>query len=345
MAVPSTITKWREFAARDIPEPRPLTHAEYKRLSAADREAHDDARHAWINSDDVLQTRDVTRIDRMTQRLLHQNRVASRSARRNLVVSGPPALGKSTAALQVGLRVDDISRTRSGRTGDDFMPVIYHVVGTTTTPKSLMLGFAKTMGLLESPRAATHTVTDRVVNVMNSLGVRLVILDEVQNVRSNRVHGAEAAVTLRRFTEELDATFIYAGVNLRSAPFMTGPDGEMVEGRAEMVEMRRYSPNNEADRDEWQSLTAAFEQRLPLFRHEEGVITAMSLDLLHQCGGSIGSLKHAINSCASDAIIDGAERITATALRNQLAGDLLAERYATKPGPAPSVPAITALTS
>ncbi len=57
---------------------------------------------------------------------------------------------------------------------------------------------------------------------MRHLGTSLVICDEIHNLRTNHQAGSEAAWALKVFSERLDATFLYAGIDLLQSDLLSG---------------------------------------------------------------------------------------------------------------------------
>ena len=55
---------------------------------------------------------------------------------------------------------------------------------------------------------------------MRALSVSLVLVDEVHNLKTNHQGGSDAASALKVFSERLDATFIYSGIDLLKADLL-----------------------------------------------------------------------------------------------------------------------------
>jgi hypothetical protein len=72
------------------------------------------------------------------------------------------------------------------------------------------------------------------------------------------------------FSERLDATFLYAGIDLLQSDLLSGHMGRQIKGRITIHEMRPYSNGTRAQRDAWEELVLGIEALLPLGRHPEG---------------------------------------------------------------------------
>lgn len=134
MAVPDSLTAWREFADRQTVEPQRLTMKQIAALSPDDKAVYYEARYAWLGSDVVLETHDTEALTRQTRIIMKRNTAMTATARRGLAMSGSSGLGKSTAAMLIGKRHEKAMRKKSGRAADhSYAPVVYTVVPPGTT--------------------------------------------------------------------------------------------------------------------------------------------------------------------------------------------------------------------
>lgn len=267
MAVPDSLPTWREFVARTNSEPEQITAKAWRQLSASAKSLYDKQRFAWLGADVVLETHDTTALQRQAQIITARNLATTATARRGLAVSGSSGLGKSTATMLLGKRHEKTMRTKAGRCGDDdFAPVVYTVVPPGTTPKMMMLAFANFLGLMVPNRMTAQDLTERVVAVMRDLNTSLVIVDEVHNLKTHRQVGSEAASALKVFSERLDATFIYAGIDLLASDLFAGDMGRQIKGRMTVHEMRPYGYGSARQRESWTSLVLGIEELLPLVK-------------------------------------------------------------------------------
>jgi len=64
MAVPDSLTSWREFVDRQPVEPRRMTTKQISGLSPDEKAAYDHERFAWLAADVVLETHDTVALTR-----------------------------------------------------------------------------------------------------------------------------------------------------------------------------------------------------------------------------------------------------------------------------------------
>ena len=322
MAVPDRLAEWQALMTRPDPQPPPrVTFAELGRLSARPRKVYDDQRVRWLSADVVFATPDVVELTRLSGIVLSRNRAASSTAHRALAISGSSTLGKSTAAIHLArlhhrhtTRREPGNRTRRTRPDGAVEPVIYVVVPAGTTPKMLITAFARFLGLPVSGRADTASITDVVVTVLKRLKTSMVVVDEIHNLQTNRTIGAEAASALKLFSERLDATFVYAGIDLPTSELFTGEFGRQIKGRVVLHQMRPYCFGTPSQQQDWVDLVELCEDQLLLTRQRPGSLAPLAGYLFDRTGGSIGSLRMLLADAATDAILTGAERLTRTRL-------------------------------
>ena len=328
MAVPDSLSAWRSFTDRQNIKPDQLTIEQIKSLSSEEKTSYDESRFAWLGADVVLETNDTEALTHKAQILVARNTALSGTARRGLAISGSAGRGKSTAAMLIGKRHEKVMRKKLGRYDDGYAPVAYAVVPPGTTPKMMMLAFSNFLGLLTHSRATAQELTNQIVGVMRALGVSLVVVDEVHNLKTNHQIGSEAASALKVFSERLDATFLYAGIDLVQADLFAGDMGRQLKGRMVLHEMRAYSHNTQAQRDAWTELVLGIEALLPLGRHAAGSLEAQASYLYDRTGGSIGTLRALLNDAAISAIINGQEHVDRRLL-DMTSTDYAAEEFHT----------------
>ncbi|MDN4517182.1 TniB family NTP-binding protein [Mycolicibacterium austroafricanum] len=309
MAVPDTLTAWRAFVAHHPVQPPTLTPRRLASLSPAATADYHRQRIAWLAADIVLETPHITALERQMRILLARNDSYTATARRGLALSGAAGLGKSTAALLIGKRHERRMRDQTNRDGPNYAPVVYIVAPPGATPKILMLAFATWLGLITHPRATAQHLTDQVVAVLRDLGTTLVIVDEVHNLHTNNPAGAQAASALKVFSERLDATFCYVGIDLPTADLYTGDMGRQIKARTILHEIGPYTHTTADGRDQWTALILGLEALLPLRRHRRGTLARHATYLHDRTGGSIGSLRALLADAAIAAIQEHTERI------------------------------------
>lgn len=314
MAAPTTKEGWREFCTYQptpLSERPSLTMEEIDALSTADRELYNERRRDYINEERVFPTRDVELILTNALRLWRRSRCKSYIARPGLRVSGEPRVGKSTGVMAAGKNLEGVIRRTHSREGDmGFLPVLYINIATVTTPNKLWTRFAEFAGARElRGRNADERLLD-LARLLRDCGTKFVILDEAQCLDTDRSAGAEVADNIKSFAESIDATMIFAGVELETCPLFSGTQGVQWRRRTRPISLSNYRIANKSDHQEWIRLVAAFEQILPLAKHEKGFLECNADYLYHRTGGSIAYLRDLISDAAIQAIDTGAEAIT-----------------------------------
>lgn len=314
MASPTTREEWREYCTHE-PTPdsqRPdLAIEDIKALSPVDREIYNERRIDYLNEERVFPTRDLNRILTHARRLLRRSRVKKFVARPGIRVSGDPRTGKTTDVMAAGKRLDAELRQAHGRENDrSYLPVVYTTIATATTTNKLWVRLADFVGARELRGSNADERLVDLARLLKGLGTKFVILDDVQRLNTDRAAGAEVADNIKTFAENLDATMLFAGISLDTAPLFSGQNGEQWRKRTRAVNLANYSISNETDHLEWIRLVASFERILPLPLHEQGLLERNADYLFHRTAGSIATLSDLIIDAATDAIDLGIEAVT-----------------------------------
>ncbi len=314
MASPTTREEWHEYC---LYEPTPdserpsLSLDEIKALSPSERAAYNERRIDYLNEERVFPTRDLTSILALARKLMRAARAPKYVARRGIRVSGEPRIGKSTAVMAAGKRLDTELRRTYGRENDlSYMPVVYTTIATASTTNKLWVRLADFVGARQLRGSNADERLVDLAHLLKNLGTKFVIVDDVQRLNTDHQAGAEVADNLKVFAENLDATMIFAGISLNTAPLFSGASGEQWRKRTRPVNMSNYYLRNESDRIEWQRLVGAFERILPLPGHEQGSLERNAEYLFHRTEGSIALLNDLIIDAGTDAIDLGIEAIT-----------------------------------
>lgn len=316
MAVPNTLARWEKFRQRERLTCEVVSPRDLMRMSVEERKDYNDLRLRVIAQDRVLKTPDLHRLEVMLADLLADQMEATSVAKHMLSVSGRSGMGKSTAVQALGRSYDRRWRRQQGRQDDvEFVPIVYVGVEPATTPKSLMQSLAAFFNLPQYDLAVTNRMTQSqikraVVETMERAGTRLVILDEVHNIRSNRQAGMDAATTMKMFTDEIDATFVIAGIDLDRAELFQGEMGLQLDGRRRSHDMLGYArpkPNDESD--PWLLFLDSWEHDLPLLKQKPGGLREEGSYIWDRTSGAVGSVRALLAGAARAAISSGTENI------------------------------------
>ena len=317
---------WRRFADRQTAMPELPGPDALARMTAREREEHDEARQAYHADLPLANTPVIQRVVATTRLLIQLNRHQV-SARRGVIVSGPSGTGKTTALTQLGRTHERHVRKRHPE--DDYrLPVIYVTVPPAATARMLAMEFARFLGLQFAGRVNLTDIVNAVCVTAARTRVDLVCVDELHNLNLATRAGAEVSDQLKYFAERLPATFIYAGIDVESAGLFAGTRGRQIAGRFTVIPATPFAYGTGAQREQWRALIATMDSALRLHQHRPGSLAALEEYLYRRSGGMIGSLSQLIRGAAILAIDDGSEQITRDLLE-AVPVDYAAERGAT----------------
>jgi len=318
-----------DFLSTTIPRPHPHTAESYAALSPARRATYDKARLRYINGGILVTTADLLNAQKNIVQLSAES-VGEQDDHYGLMFSGDPALGKTTItkALMRYAHTKYLSE-RPNYDTHRFTPVVYIVVPTACTPKSLMEAFAYFFGMTVGTTETADRLKRRVVDVLNASHTQLVVVDDLQNLGAANRGSGRAADVMRQVHHSVQSTFIYAGVDLRKNAIFDGVLGQQLLRRYKTSEISSFNMSNPQDMADWGGIIAQFEANLLLHDHVRGTLPAMASYLHDRTGGHLGSLKKLLTGTAVG-IINDAKKPLEAVTRERLAAytlDDAAETY------------------
>ncbi|MCC9706942.1 ATP-binding protein [Streptomyces sp. MNU76] len=187
------------------------------------------------------------------------------------------------------------------------MPVVYVRLPPATSPRLLLAELARALGIPLRGSPTTADLAARVSEAMTTAHTGLVLVDEVQHLRSPGWSDTAVAEILDYLCDRIPATFAFAGIgspeSLATAVTHT-PHRRLLSARLDLL------PAGEV----WQEVISRFEDALRLHAHEPGTLTAQA-PLLHQrTGGNVGRLALLLRTGAVRAIREGTEQLTVSLL-------------------------------
>ena len=196
-----TLTGWRRFVDAPPASFDLLPEKQWAALSAAGRQAYDEARLSYHSEMIIVATTAVREVARQGRLLTLLNR-REISARRGLIVSGQQTTGKTTALKQLGRTHELMVRERYPARGGDRIPVVYVTTPPKGSPRKLAMEFARFLGLPPVRRGYNTTdIADAVCQVMLAAQVDLVLVDELHNLNLATAAGEDMSDHLKYFTE------------------------------------------------------------------------------------------------------------------------------------------------
>ena len=290
------------FLAATTTPPPALDDRSYAALTEQERAAHDRARIMHLSGGIILATPHYTKARTQLEKAFAAN-AGRNSGHAGLVISGDSTLGKTTLCKSL---MRHIYRSY-GTQFPDFrahnrIPVVYIEVPAGSTGKSLMRAFADFFGLTVSSGETMLSIRNRVVDLLNTAGTQLVVIDELHNLSRHTQGNGESHDLLKNLHNDLAATFLYAGINVKK--MLATERGAQIGGRFSLLELHPYNLSNQKDAKTWKALINTFEKQLPLRHHEHGSLAELSEYLHDRTNGSIGSLGRLLTGAATDAITD-----------------------------------------
>lgn len=326
---------WTAFVSRGRPQPPQLLPAgDLERLTGTEREIYDDARADYHSEVLLVATPDIRQITATGSKLIVGNR-GKQLGRRGLIVSGPSGTGKSTSITQLG-RKHQIETERRQPGPGWRIPVVYIIVPPAATPTALTIEFAAFLGLPVSSRDSPPLLARAVTDVLRKVGCSLVLVDEIHRIDLRTRAGAQASDQLKYFFDSVNATFVYAGLDLEENGMFSGMRGRQIAGRFITLHTSAFGHATAAQRGDWARLVATMEQTLLLHRHKPGTLVEMAPYLHERTSGMIGSLDQLIYEAANDAITDGTEQVTRKHLEAVTVDTAAQEQYHPQPGRRPA---------
>ncbi|KUO21503.1 AAA family ATPase [Streptomyces dysideae] len=222
-------------------------------------------------------------------------------ARYGVLLVGQSGTGKTTALW------DAARRCATQDPDDGSVPMVYVRLAPATSPRLLLAELVRCLGVPLRGSSTTADLVVRVSEAMETARTRLVLIDEVHNLRSPSRFGTAVADVLDYLCDRVPATFAFAGIG---APHALAAEVTHAAQRR-LVSVHLSALPLGAD---WEQVVCEAEAALRLHAHEPGSLTAQA-DLLHQrTGGNVGQLAFLLRAAAVRAVREGTEQLTATLL-------------------------------
>lgn len=279
--------------------------ASFSPLSDQEDDSHaapDDSRVAY-HAGLLLRVPDVVSAAQRIGELLDLNRYGT-GARHGVLVHGMSGTGKTTALLEAAHRYTaQLPGIASEKPGSSAMPVVYVRLPPATSPRLLLAELARALGIPLRGSPTTADMAARVSEAMTTARTGLVLVDEVQHLRSPGWSDTAVAEILDYLCDRIPATFAFAGIGSPESLATTvtyTPHRRLLSARLDLL------PDDEV----WQEVVSRFEDALRLHAHEPGTLTAQAAFLHQRTGGNVGQLALLLRTGAVRAIHEGTERLT-----------------------------------
>ena len=227
----------------------------------------------------------------------------------NLLLIGPTNNGKSMIIEKFRRAHPPVSHP-----DHETIPVLAVQMPSEPSVTRFYVALLAAMGAPLRPRQRLAELEQVTLTLLRTVGVRVLVIDELHNVLAGPGNVRREFLNLIRFLgNELRIPLV--GVGTREAYLAIRSDDQL-ENRFEPFALSRWEPNEEAC-----SLLASFATSFPL-RRRSGIATVeMARYLLTRSKGTIGELTHLLTDAAAAAIDSGEEAINErTLLMAQYAG-------------------------
>jgi hypothetical protein len=175
-------------------------------------------------------------------------------------------------------------------------------------------------GMGPPARANARQMTQLVLQCARCCQTSLIVIDDIHLLELRREADRDANNHLKRLANDLQATFVYAGVGLSDGGFMhegrCGADAALaqISQRFKRLPVAPLRRSTQTERSIWLGVLSVFERELVLLAGSDGDLTGEADYLWRRTQGVIGSLTQLLTEAAAEAIQTGAERITRTLL-------------------------------
>jgi hypothetical protein len=311
---------WRQFVG-DEPTERPerMRAGAYRRMDERARTTYDEWRVRHSHGFGPIRSL-YADIHRTLERLVVSNELKGPGARHGAALDGNPGNGKSTIVSQFGRHYERRCRERYPNEltpdGHEYLPVLYVNVDALPTIKGLNEAMLAFYGLGPPQRANARQLTQMVLSCAQLCQTSLIVIDDIHLLELRREADRDANNHLKRLANDLQATFVYAGVGLSHGGFMHeglyGADAALaqISQRFKRLPVEPLRRSSAGERALWLGVLSVFEHELVLLAGKTGDLAGQADYLWRRTQGVIGSLTQLLTEAAAEAIDSGAERIT-----------------------------------
>jgi hypothetical protein len=304
--------------------PRPpfdlVTRTSRERLSEDERADYDEARMVWNANLPIVRTAQMTRAEMVMDQVMASSRRDGDRLRGTVVIDAAAGLGKTTIATQYARAFHRAQYRRYGaetEEGHQFLPVAFVSLSSSITLKGVNQRLLQFYGHPAALRATTDRLGGLLLDCVTACQTRMIIIDDLHFVDFNDRHGAAVSNHLKWLSNEVPATFVYAGVSLERRRFFSegGQAGDSLvyaqtARRATRCPVEPFSISSDAGMADWLRLLRALGKHLILADGDENDLVAHAQELFRRTQGHIASLTNLLDRACWVAIRTGTERIT-----------------------------------
>lgn len=323
------VVSWRKFVKRDHPNRPPLvTRAEIDAMTPAEKQQYAYVRRSYHMGFGPLSSRAMEGIHREVGTLAADNLHSPPGARSGAIIDGAGTLGKTTIILQLGRKYElslqrRFQRVESAHVVEDFIPVVYAYVPSSTTPKKMLTSLVEFYGIPVSKRDTEAEIMRRLIETTRACKTSLIILDDIHNLHAGNKSAASVNDLLKELMDKIPATFVYADINTERSVLLLdsvtrGPSrASQTQNRYSLHRVTPFPYDVMAgDDSEWLEILRTIESHLLLVEHEPGWLERQHLYLYARTAGGIGALMRLLRQGANHAIRSGTEKLSVKGLND-----------------------------
>jgi len=288
----TTLVDLKRELDHKVAQPILPTARGYVALSEEARDAFNRQRMAYLRPDSlIVDTPQTFRINKATARAILLNR--------GLLISGPAAIGKTTAAIHaMRMAQNEYSRQFPHWRQQGKIPIVYVEAPPSATGRAVVKRFARFLGLPDRKKETLDSLQATVVSILRKAGTRLVVVDELHRLAKHSPGNGESVDVLRDLATALGATFIYAGVNIHVSDLLLGERGQQISERFALQSLTPFTGANTDDWADWDDIVRSFEEKIPLMSHKVGDLASQSRYLFDRTQGRINGLSDLLTGAA-----------------------------------------------
>jgi hypothetical protein len=312
---------WDEFVfAAPREDLEVLSRAEMASLSSEELEDYNEARMVWNANLPTVKTAQLTEAYGIIDQVMASVRRDADRLRGSVVIDAEPGLGKTTIATRYARDYHRRVYRREGPTtpeGHQRLPVAFVPLSAGITLKGLNQQILRFYGHPAVDRASTSRLGALAVDCVTSCQTRLIVIDDLHFIDFRHRNGVDVSNHLKGLANEMAATFIYVGVQLREKRFFDeGLVGEQAayaqtSRRATRCPVAPFSIDTDAGLRGWVSLLRVMEGHIKLADAGPGMLVEHAKELHRRTQGRIASWTNLLDRVSYLAITSSAETITA----------------------------------
>jgi hypothetical protein len=264
---------------------------------------------------------------------IRQNRL-TRHDKNFLGISGDPYTGKSHLLFSLArATAAQMARDIPDWIERGYVPCVIITVPSPINTKGILRELAAFFDFPYDVRLTEDQLRRMLVDVMRTRRTLVLAFDEAQNMTLQGARTLEDSKNLlRKLSQELRVTQIYAGTELRTTGLLDGVSGHQLSERIRLIELRPFAVQNADAREIWRETIDAFETGLCLVGHPSGSLRELDEYLLYASDGMMGQLASLLRNAAVSLIEErsverfGQERLTVEAIKSLVRSEATRQR-------------------